>query len=68
MCLLAFLRLEQADRKIEFDKLKSVIEKRLIYIYVLYGGDTVELNRVDSNDEIYTGVLRYKDDDINLYF
>ena len=26
MCLLAFLRLEQADRKIEFDKLKSVIE------------------------------------------
>ena len=26
MCLLAFLRLEQADRKIEFDKLKSIIE------------------------------------------
>lgn len=26
MCLLAFLRLEQADRKMEFDKLKSVIE------------------------------------------
>ena len=26
MCLLAFLRLEQAERKIEFDKLKSKIE------------------------------------------
>lgn len=26
MCLLAFLRLEQADRKIEFDKLKNIIE------------------------------------------
>ena len=40
----------------------------MIYIYVLYGGDTVELNRVDSNDEIYTGVLRYKDDDYQFVF
>ena len=35
------------------------VYKRQIYIYVLYGGDTVELNRVDSNDEIYTGAVSY---------
>ena len=28
----------------------------------------MELNRVDSNDEIYTGVLRYKDDDYQFVF
>jgi len=28
MCLLAFLRLEQADRKMEFNKLKSIIESK----------------------------------------
>ena len=28
----------------------------------------MELNRADSNDEIYTGVLRYKDDDYQFVF
>ena len=28
MCLLAFLRLEQADQKMEFNKLKSIIESK----------------------------------------
>ena len=37
-------------------------------IYALYGGDRVELNRADLNDEIYTGVLRYKDDDYQFVF